>query len=114
VWSRDGQIELQVLARGNQFTPGPHGAQVAAAVAARGGWETHIALSVDRRAEEIIAIARREGWRTGEFDRGGFFHSVEVWIEDGFLLELFDSEQTAQYRAFMTRRTGERRSVPAS
>lgn len=101
IWSRDGQIELQVVPRGAWLAPGDDGATVVAGEA-RGGSETHVALVVERPAAELVAIARREGWRCGIHDRGGFFRSTEVWLEDAFFLELLDPEQAAQYRAFMT------------
>jgi hypothetical protein len=102
VWSRDGAIELQVVPRGAVMAPGDDGATVVPVEAPRAGSETHVALDVDRPAAELLAIARREGWRCGVYERGGHFRSTEVWLEDAFLLELFDPEQAAGYRAFMT------------
>jgi hypothetical protein len=104
-WSRDEAIELEIVPRGLLMTPD----------AAEGGnWrdrhsglprntESHLAIAVARAPEEIMAIARREGWRTGEYDRGGFFKLVEVWVENAYLIEFLDPVQTAAYKASMTR-----------
>jgi hypothetical protein len=102
VWSKDAQIELQVMPRGAEFAPGPAGAQCVAPETPRRHSETHIALCVERSAEEIIALARREGWQAGNYDRGGFFSSVEVWIENTFFIECFDPSAAVRYREFMT------------
>ncbi|HET6340490.1 MAG TPA: hypothetical protein VFG30_45085 [Polyangiales bacterium] len=102
VWSKDAQIELQVMPRGAEFAPGPAGAQCVAAEGRRRGSETHIALCIDRPADEIIALAKREGWQAGNYERGGFFNSVEVWIENSFFIECFDPPAAARYREFMT------------
>jgi hypothetical protein len=64
--------------------------------------ETHIALCVDRPADEVLALARREGWKAGSYERGGFFSSVEVWIENTFFVECFDPAAAKRYREFMT------------
>jgi hypothetical protein len=101
VWSKDGQIELQVMPRGAEFAPGPSGAQCIASEPRRRRSEMHIALHVERSAQQVIELARREGWQAGDYDRGGFFRSVEVWVEDSFFLECFDPEASARYRAFM-------------
>lgn len=107
VWSADEHIELQVMPRGRDMTPSPEGvrcvSRALAASEARAPSEIHLALYVDRPAEEIVAIAAREGWATGDFDRAGFFRSVEVWVENAFLVECFDREATRRYEAFMTK-----------
>lgn len=103
LWSKDGQIELQVLPRGAEFAPGPTGAQcVAAAGERRRGSETHVALCVELTANDVVALAAREGWKAGNYDRGGFFESVEIWIENSFFIECFDPAAAARYRGFMT------------
>jgi hypothetical protein len=102
VWSRDAQIELQVMPRGAEFAPGPAGAQCLVPESTRRRSETHIALCVDRPASEIVELAQREGWQAGDYDRGGFFSSVEVWIENSFFIECFDPSAAARYREFMT------------
>jgi hypothetical protein len=102
VWSKDAQIELQVMPRGAAFAPGPTGAQCVGSESTRRLSEMHIALCVDRPADEILALAQREGWQAGNYERGGFFSSVEVWIENTFFIECFDPAAAARYREFMT------------
>lgn len=102
IWSKDAQIELQVVPRGSEFAPGPDGARCNLNAQPSRGSETHIALCVDRPAEELVALARREGWQAGNYERGGFFSSVEIWIENTFFVECFDPSAAKRYREFMT------------
>lgn len=104
-WSADEAIELEIAPRGVLMGPDPvEGGnwRMPSAGRARGS-EAHIAVTVERPLDEVIAIARREGWTSGEFDRGGFFCVAEVWVENAFLIEFLDPAQTAAYRASMTR-----------
>ena len=104
-WAGDDSIELEIAPRGRLMTPDE---------AEGGNWrdqrqglprgsEAHIAIAVEKSLEEIQAIARRAGWRTGEYDRGGFFRLAEVWVENAFLIEFLDPTQTAAYKASMNR-----------
>lgn len=59
---------------------------------------THATVSVNRAAEEIYAIASREGWRAARLSRGP--HDViEFWIENAVMLELMTPDMTARYLA---------------
>lgn len=103
-WSRDEQIELEIAPRGLAMDRGADGANWR--TPQMGGprlSEAHLAVGVDRPAEEILAIARRAGWPAEQHDRGGFFRVVEVWVEGAFLIEFLDPEQTAAYRRSMNR-----------
>lgn len=102
-WSGDGAIELEIVRRGD----------VLARDEDQGNWrhveqgqrlsECHLAIGVARPAAEIIAIARDAGWPARLCARGeGFFELVEVWVDDCFMLELFDPEQTAHYERVVT------------
>ncbi|MET0181631.1 MAG: hypothetical protein ABW199_01970 [Caulobacterales bacterium] len=101
-WSGDGAIELEIGPRGGEMAQGPEGAHWLEGKPARRGVESHFAIGVDKSAGEIMAIARRAGWATYDFDRGGFFRVVEVWVENAFLIEFLDPTQTAAYKASMT------------
>ena len=57
---------------------------------------THAAVSVNRSADEIIALASREGWRAIELSRGSF-DVIEFWIENRVMLELMTPEMTKAY-----------------
>lgn len=63
---------------------------------------THAALSVPLSRERIREIAEREGWRVGEFVRGGVFEVVEFWVEGRMLLELLAPDMAQRYLDFMT------------
>lgn len=59
---------------------------------------THLNINTRLSIEEIMEIAKREGWRTLVCNRGeGLFQLVEMWIEDRFMLEVMTPEQTARY-----------------
>ena len=68
--------------------------------AANGYGATHFALSVALEADQIEAIARREGWKCYRCSRGGFFDVMELWIENAVLVELLPPSFAAQYKAF--------------
>jgi hypothetical protein len=103
-WSRDEAIELEIIPRGRLMAPDPvEGGNWREEQASPRRSEAHLAIAVSRALEDIMAIARREGWTTGDFDRGGFFRVVEVWVENAFLIEFLDPAQTAAYKRTMTR-----------
>jgi hypothetical protein len=62
---------------------------------------THAAISVPLDEAEIMAIAKREGWRALRCDRDGFFEVIEFWIENRLLLELMPPTFVSQYLSFM-------------
>jgi hypothetical protein len=105
-WSADAAIDLEIVRRGDQLHFGDE----------EGGWrptagagrlsEVHLAICVERSAEEILAIAERAGWPARLCERGGgVFGVVEVWVDGVFMLELMDPAQTARYRAAVTPQT---------
>ncbi len=50
-----------------------------------------------------MAIAARAGWPARHCDRGGgVFQLTELWVEDCFMIELLDPEQTRLYRERVT------------
>jgi len=59
----------------------------------------HFALGVEKTPEEVIAIGRREGWRTRRCRRGGAFDVIELWLEDHFMLEVLTPEMQREYLA---------------
>jgi hypothetical protein len=63
---------------------------------------THAALSVPLSRERVREIAAREGWRTGEFVRGGAFEVIEFWLEGRLMLELLSPDMARRYLDFMT------------
>lgn len=96
-WSQDASIQLVVTPRGHYLVPEgwAEGLQQRAS-------ETHVALGVERPAQEVLAIAQRAGWPAQICDRGGFFQVVELWVEGAYLVELLDPTFLAAYRRSMT------------
>lgn len=102
-WSADGQVELEIARRGAlihfgteeaEWRQGPHAGRLS---------EVHLAICVEKSAQEIIAIAERAGWPARACDRGGgVFQLTEVWVEGAFMIEMFDPAQTERYRAVIT------------
>jgi hypothetical protein len=70
--------------------------------AASGRSATHAAIATPLGAEEVMAIASREGWTAKYRKRGGMFGVVELWLEDTTMLELLTAEMQAEYLATMT------------
>lgn len=102
-WSGDGAVEIEISSRGLAMTYGPEQAEWQSDGVSRRLSEAHIALCVDRPAAEVLAIAQKAGWPARHCDRGGgIFSLTEVWVEGGFMVEVLDPEQTAQYRARVT------------
>lgn len=112
VWSSDGATELEIVPRGHLMTrtptqgDGQQGDWQQAEPAQRHSGrhsECHLAISVSRPAEEIIAIAQDAGWPARLCSRGGgYFDLVEVWVDGCFMLELLDPAQTAHYERVVT------------
>jgi hypothetical protein len=58
----------------------------------------HVATMTPKSEEEILAIARREGWRALRCSRGTWFDVIEVWVENRLLLEVLTPEMQADYK----------------
>ena len=65
----------------------------------RGYGATHFALSVATNADEVTAIAEREGWQCFTCSRGPF-HVIEVWLENETMVEILPPEFAREYLAF--------------
>jgi hypothetical protein len=66
----------------------------------------HTAISVPVSADEIQAIADREGWRMVLCRRGDdYFDVIEFWLENQLLIELLSPELVTQYLTFMEPRS---------
>jgi hypothetical protein len=65
--------------------------------------ETHVAIAVRCDEATVHAIARREGWLCRTCSRGGFFHVIEVWLENRVMVEALTDEMQREYLAFATR-----------
>jgi hypothetical protein len=100
-WSKANDLQIVVTPRGHVMVPGPD-EMVWTKGATAAAWETHFALCVERPASEVLDIAARAGWQARLCDRGGFFHVVEVWVENAYLVEVLDPSFAAEYRRSMT------------
>ncbi len=59
---------------------------------------THLNINTLLNAEEVKAIAKREGWRVLTCNRGeGLFQLLEVWAENRLMIEVMTPEMTARY-----------------
>ena len=63
---------------------------------------THAAIATKLGQDELLAIARREGWPAKYRKRGGLFGVIELWIEGRQMLELLTPEMQAEYLSAMT------------
>lgn len=101
VWSKDERTQIAVTPRGIVMVPGPEGMAFTDSGRRDRAAESHLAMRVDRSADELLAIAERAGWRAAIYPRGPFFHAVEVWIENAYLIELLDPTFAAEYERSM-------------
>lgn len=103
-WSGDGTLFVELIKRGKEMRYGADGAEYSEGDSSeRRLTEVHLAITVDRPAADIVAIAKRAGWKARAADRGnGYFHLVEVWVDNVFLIEFLDPAQTKIYRENVT------------
>jgi hypothetical protein len=72
------------------------------------GVATHFAMASPLTQEEILAIARREGWPAKYRKRGGFFGVIEMWLEGDRMIEVLTAEMQAEYLAALAPQNVER------
>lgn len=58
---------------------------------------THFAMATALNAEQVKAIADREGWPVKYRKRGGVFGVLEFWVEGTRLIEVLTPEMQAEY-----------------
>jgi len=99
---------IEVYPETTTLTPGPGGDQVIAGrVPAPPGYVPfHVLLSVPLDREAVLAIGKREGWRTELFGRGApgqppFFHVIEVWVENRLMLEIATPDMVEAYTSLI-------------
>lgn len=90
---------VEVYPRGREHVPAPgeFGTRVNPAPSQHS--ETHLAVGTVLSADEVLALARREGWLAQRSDRGGLFEVVELWVENKFLLEVLTEAEQRRYVA---------------
>jgi hypothetical protein len=88
---------LDVYPRGHEHVPAPGEYAVRANAVPSPYSEVHLALGTVLAEEEVLALARREGWLAQRSDRRGLFTVVEFWLENKFLLELLSAAEQCRY-----------------
>jgi hypothetical protein len=64
--------------------------------------EAHIAMDTSLDVNQVLEIAKREGWRAFLCARGPVYKVIEFWIENRFLIELITPEYQNSYTQFMS------------
>lgn len=70
----------------------------------------HLAIGTRLSKDAIIAIGKREGWRTVHCNRGPF-EVVEFWLENSLMIEFLDAKMQAQYKSRRSWRPAESAAV---
>jgi hypothetical protein len=103
VFSGDGAVDLEIVARGDVIVLGEKEGAWRRAQNPQRASECHLALCVDRPERDVIAIAERAGWTARHCERGGgVFGLAEIWIDNAFMIEVLDPVETARYRENVT------------
>jgi hypothetical protein len=63
---------------------------------------THYAMATRLSQDEVLAVARREGWPAKYCRRGDAFGVIEVWAEGCRLIEVLTDEMQAEYTGAVT------------
>jgi hypothetical protein len=90
---------VEVYPAGTELQPGGANGGCFVKKEARGYGPTHFALSVANEADQVEAIAAREGWQCFRCNRGPF-HVIEVWVENESMVEILPPEFAREYLAF--------------
>lgn len=94
---------IEVYPRGTEFVEGEGDADAYGVIGTKNRRSaTHFAMATPKSADEIHAIAAREGWPAKYRKRGGIFGVVELWIEGCRMIEVLTPEMQAEYRDGMT------------
>ena len=97
-WSGDERgTELEIFPRGQEEFPTQGEVSVRKNVTPSPYSECHLAMGTRLSFEDVLAIAKREGWMAQRCNRGGLFEIVEFWVENKFLLELLPSAEQQRY-----------------
>ena len=105
------QSTLEIPADDDQVVFGKHQAPQ--------NWPFHLLLSVPLGREQVERIGAREGWRAKTFGRGmrghePFFHVIEFWVENRFMIEVASPDMEREYKEFLQNARPEVMSDPES
>lgn len=104
-WADDDRTEIEVVRRGDGLVRGPEEAEWRPGNSPARASEAHLALAVPMPSSEVLDVAGSEGWPARICVRGGLFELVEVWIEDAFMIEVFDPGQAERFGQIISGRT---------
>lgn len=95
----DRNSMIEVYPHGTELVPGEGDADCIgrANPAASALSATHAALATPLSADEVMAIAEREGWIAKYRKRGGLFGVVEFWLENTTMMEFLTADMAAEY-----------------
>jgi hypothetical protein len=93
---------LDVYPRGKEHVPAPTEYRVQTNPAPSPHSEVHLAIGTVLSADEVLAIAKKEGWLAQRSSRGGLFDVIELWVENKFLLEVLPEPERCRYVANLT------------
>jgi hypothetical protein len=63
---------------------------------------THFAMATKLGQDEVLAIARREGWPAKYRKRGGAFGVIEIFVEGCQMIEVLTAEMQREYLESVT------------
>jgi len=113
-WAGDSSVQVEVVKRGALLLRGTEEAEWRGNQGSNRASEVHLALAVACPADQVLARAESEGWPTRICWRGGdIFPLIEVWVEDAFLVEVFDPEQRAIFETRVNRESWAKLHEPA-
>ncbi len=101
----DRNTSVEIYPRGTELVAADGDADLFARTGGNGAHSsTHFAMATQLGIDDVLAIARREGWPAKYRKRGGIFGVIEFWIEGTRLIEVLTPEMQAEYLAMpMTR-----------
>lgn len=99
----DRGTQIEVYPRGTEIheVPGDHDATGVQGAPRRHN-ATHMAIATTLSQEEVLAIAKREGWPAKYRRRGGAFGVLEIFIEGCQMIEVLTAEMQREYVAAVT------------
>ena len=89
---------VEIYPRGTELVPGEGDADGYGMIGSNGARSsTHFAMATEMGIEDVLAIARREGWPAKYRKRGNVFGVLEIWIEGSRMIEVLTPEMQAEY-----------------
>lgn len=89
---------LEVYPRGTEVHEGEGAADAHGVIGANGNRSaTHFAMATAMDEDQVLAIARREGWPAKVCSRGGKFGVVEIFVEGSRMIEVLTPAMQKQY-----------------